>query len=68
MSIRAARLTPEGFARFGAVVVADGAGRGRSVNQGRARRIPGIDDLSLAGKGESGLIKVAWRERPIHAR
>lgn len=53
MSICAARLTPEGFARFGTVVVADGAGRGRSVNQGWARRIPGIDNLShdpAAGK------------------
>lgn len=32
--------------RFGTVAIADGADRGRTVNQGRAHRVPGIDDLS----------------------
>ncbi len=46
MDLRATRLAPESFAPFGTVVAADGARRGRSVNQGRAWRIPGIGDLS----------------------
>ena len=70
MSICAARLTSEGFARFGTVVVADGAGRGRSVNQGRARRIPGIDDLShdpAAGKPVLDIYSIEPSQLPFTA-
>lgn len=44
--IRAESLTAARFAPFGTVADAGGADRGQSVNQGRARRVPGIDDLS----------------------
>lgn len=44
--IRAEPLTTVRFAPFGTVADAGGANSGRSVNQGRARRVPGIDGLS----------------------
>lgn len=44
--IRAEQLTATRFAPFGTVAIAGGADRGRTVNQGRAHRVPGINDLS----------------------
>lgn len=43
--LRAQPLTAQAFAPYGSLVAADAAG-GRSVNQGRGRRIPGIGDLA----------------------
>lgn len=44
--VRAEPLTATRFAPFGTVADAGGVDSGRSVNQGRARRVPGIGDLS----------------------
>lgn len=43
--LRAQPLTAQAFAPFGSLATLDGAG-GRSVNQDRARRIPGFGDLA----------------------
>lgn len=43
--LRAQPLTAEAFAPYGSLVAIAAAG-GRSVNQGRGRRIPGIGDLA----------------------
>lgn len=42
--LRAQRLTAEAFAPFGSLGTISAVG-GQSVNQGRARRVPGIGDL-----------------------
>ena len=42
--LRAQPLTAEAFAPFGSLATIDAVG-GRPVNQGRARRVPGIGDL-----------------------
>jgi len=44
--VRAELLAPASFAPFGTVVAVDHDGGGRTVNQGRALRLPGINDLA----------------------
>lgn len=44
LRLRAQPLTAAAFAPFGSLAAVDTAG-GRAVNQGRARRVPGIGDL-----------------------
>jgi len=56
--IRAERLTPTGFAPFGTVVGVDDDGRGQVVNQGRARRVPGVKDLAHDAEASKPVLDV----------
>ena len=55
--VRAQPLTAEAFAPFGSLASIEAAG-GRSVNQNRARRIPGLSDLQHAAAAARPVVDI----------